>query len=165
MVNRTAIFNSSPLIILSKLNYLEESLQLFDNPIIPSEVIIEIQQKDDDVHCVINQLLKSGRLGKRNPKLSRLSNGLKQRLGKGESEAIALGIELNMDYVILDDKVARREAERLGLKVLGSLGIILKLEKENIITINNYEDLYLKLVELDFRVRKEIFEWIFGLKK
>ena len=165
MVNRTAIFNSSPLIILSKLNYLEGSLQLFDKPVIPSAVLIEIQQKDDDVHCAINQLLKKGRLEKRDSKFSRLSNGLNQRIGKGESEAIALGIELNMDYVILDDKVARREAERLGLKVLGSLGIILKLEKENIITINNYEDLYLQLVELDFRVRKEIFEMIFGLKK
>ena len=49
--------------------------------------------------------------------------------------------------------------------MLGSLGIILKLEKENIITIKNYDNLYLQLIELDFRVRKEIFELIFGLKK
>jgi len=35
----------------------------------------------------------------------------------GESEAIVLAIELEADYVILDDFAARKEAVRLGLNV------------------------------------------------
>lgn len=161
MVNRTAIFNSSPLIILSKLDYLEKSIQLFDKPVVPSSVLKEIQKKDDDVYYDVVQLMKKGRLEKHDSKFSLLFNGLNQRIGKGESEAIAIGIELNIDYILLDDKVARREAERLGLKVIGSLGIILKMKKENIISISNYDNLYLRLVEMDFRVGKEIFDRIF----
>jgi len=38
----------------------------------------------------------------------------------GESEAIVLAIELEADYVILDDFVARKEAVRLGLNVKGN---------------------------------------------
>lgn len=50
-----------------------------------------------------------------------LSNSLNQRLGKGESEAIALGIQLKAGYVLLDDSTARREARKLGLNIKGTL--------------------------------------------
>lgn len=40
-----------------------------------------------------------------------------------------LSQELNIDYVILDDLLARRKAQRLGLKVIGTIGLLLFLEK------------------------------------
>jgi predicted nucleic acid-binding protein len=60
--------------------------------------------------------------------MSILVNSLNQRLGRGESEAIPLALELNADYIILDDFAARREASRLGLQVKGTLAIIKKLQ-------------------------------------
>lgn len=93
--------------------------------------------------------------------MRQLSNALKQRLGAGEAEAIAFCIELNRDFVILDDKVARREAERMGLRVKGALGIILKLKQEKLITSIDYEELYHRLRECDFRIKKDIFNKIF----
>jgi len=54
---------------------------------------------------------------------------LRERLHKGEAEAIALAIELNADLVIIDDKSARNTASSLGLKVIGTVGLILLEEK------------------------------------
>nr|ADO19072.1 hypothetical protein Nfla_3902 [Nostoc flagelliforme str. Sunitezuoqi] len=69
------------------------------------------------------------------PNLITLLNSLNQRLGKGESEAIALGIELNADYILLDDSAARREAKRLGLSIKGTLAVIKNINKDGKINI------------------------------
>ena len=45
-------------------------------------------------------------------------------LDEGESEAIALADELKADVVLLDEKDARRIAKQLGLRVLGTIGIL-----------------------------------------
>jgi uncharacterized protein len=45
-------------------------------------------------------------------------------LGPGEVEAIALALEVSAGAVILDDRMARRLAQRLGLRVTGTAGIL-----------------------------------------
>jgi predicted nucleic acid-binding protein len=45
-------------------------------------------------------------------------------LGPGETEAIALALELPPTWIVLDDRRARRFAESIGLPVIGALGII-----------------------------------------
>jgi predicted nucleic acid-binding protein len=47
------------------------------------------------------------------------------KLDEGESESIVLASELKADYIILDEKLARRKAGLLGLPVIGTLGILL----------------------------------------
>jgi len=42
----------------------------------------------------------------------------------GERQALALAKEIQADFVLLDDKVARRFAESEALKVKGTLGIV-----------------------------------------
>jgi predicted nucleic acid-binding protein len=46
-------------------------------------------------------------------------------LDVGESEAIVLAQELKADFVLLDDRAARRAAQRLNLNVIGTVGILL----------------------------------------
>ncbi|NEQ19840.1 MAG: hypothetical protein F6K28_10605 [Microcoleus sp. SIO2G3] len=86
---------------------------------------------------------------------------MNERIGKGESEAIALSIKLQTDYTILDDSAARREAMRLGLKVKGTLAVIKKLNFEGKIIIENLDDLYQKLIEVKFRIKRTLFNEIF----
>jgi predicted nucleic acid-binding protein len=44
---------------------------------------------------------------------------LRQDLDRGEAESIALGLELDADFILLDEKEGRRMAKRLGLKRVG----------------------------------------------
>ena len=45
-------------------------------------------------------------------------------LDPGEREAIALAESLRADALILDDKAARREAQRRNLRVIGTLRVL-----------------------------------------
>lgn len=46
------------------------------------------------------------------------------KLGAGETEALALALELNADAVLLDDKKARREAQAHTLTTISTLSLL-----------------------------------------
>lgn len=50
---------------------------------------------------------------------------LQMELEEGEAEAIALAHEVGAEIVLLDERDARRAAKQLGLRVLGTVGILL----------------------------------------
>ncbi len=58
---------------------------------------------------------------------------LRINLGFGELEAIILAYEFNADFIILDDRKARREAEELGLPVIGTAAVSQKAKEKGII--------------------------------
>lgn len=95
------------------------------------------------------------------PTLRSLVNRLHQHLGKGESEAIALAVELQADCILLDDSAARKEAARLGLNVKGTLGVIRKLQAQGALNVGDLGEFYQKLVEIRFRIKRNIFDEIF----
>jgi predicted nucleic acid-binding protein len=51
----------------------------------------------------------------------------------GERQALALAKEIRADFVLLDDKIARRFAERESLKVKGTLGIVADAAKAGLL--------------------------------
>ena len=156
------VLNSSPLIFLAKLSYLNQFIEYPDDLYIPQSVAEEISAKSDPASQTIQTLINAGKLQVRTSSLITLVNSLNQRLGKGESEAIALGIELNADYVLLDDSTARREAKRLGLSIKGTLAVIKKINKDGKISIESLDSLYQQIIEIEFRVKRSLFDQIFS---
>ena len=63
-------------------------------------------------------------------KNQQLAIALRRDLDRGESESIALALEINADLVLLDEKDGRHTAQRLGLPVIGVLGILLEAKKK-----------------------------------
>ncbi|SKB13838.1 conserved hypothetical protein [Planktothrix sp. PCC 11201] len=155
------VINSSPLIFLGKLEFLELFLETEDEFYVPTAVIEEIQAKDDLIISVINPLIETGKLQVRRTTLLSLLNRINQSLGQGESEAISLATELQADYIILDDLAARKQAINLGLNVKGTLGIIKKLTQTGKIHITDKNELYQKLRDINFRVSRSVFDGIF----
>lgn len=58
---------------------------------------------------------------------------LRESLGAGESEAIVLAQELRAKYVLIDDALARRKAEHIGLRLTGTLGVLLMAKQAGLI--------------------------------
>ncbi len=51
---------------------------------------------------------------------------LQEELDLGEAEALALAEEIHADAVLMDEAAGRNVASRLGLPVIGTLGILLR---------------------------------------
>ena len=156
-----AVFNSSPIIFLTKLDIIEAASDLFDRIDIPSLVYTEIRRKPDASAEAVEDLIKKRRVSVSQAENERFVSALGRRLGKGEAEAIALSIETGADIVILDDHAARVEAMRLGLSVKGTLGIVRRL-MENGAFESDLEELFINLKAMGFRIRAELFWEIFS---
>lgn len=78
-------------------------------------------------------------------------------LDPGESEAIALGIELRPSLVLLDDAVAREEALKQGLEISGLLGVLGEAGKKGLVDLGTS---LLRLQETHFRVSPALIQKI-----
>ena len=54
-----------------------------------------------------------------------MATALRLELDAGEAEAIALAVESNANLILLDERLGRRAAHRLGLTVVGTLGVLI----------------------------------------
>ena len=86
------VFNSSPLIFLSRLEFLDLFLSTEFQFLLPAIVKKEISAKQDQSSQHINTLISENKLLVQKVQLISLANRLNERLGIGESEAITLGI-------------------------------------------------------------------------
>ena len=75
-------------------------------------------------------------------------------IDKGEASAIALALETKADLIILDDWKARKVAEKLSIRITGTIGIIIKAKHAGI--IHSIRPCLLKLRETDFRISDEL---------
>ncbi len=62
-----------------------------------------------------------------------LVTALRRDLDRGEAESVALALELGADLVLLDEKEGRHAAQRLGLRVVGVVGILLEAKAKGLI--------------------------------
>lgn len=63
----------------------------------------------------------------------RLFSLLSADLDHGEAEAIVLCLEQTADVILLDEKDARQVAQRLGLAVLGTIGLLIWAKRQGLI--------------------------------
>ncbi len=118
------VVNTTPIIALSLIGRLDLLHQLYDQVLAPPSVEAEV--------------LAGGRSGIGRAELQEASwlrivtlkdprrADLLADLDQGEAEVIALADELRADLVIIDERLARLHAKRLGLTLTGTLGVLLR---------------------------------------
>jgi predicted nucleic acid-binding protein len=79
---------------------------------------------------------------------------LEMQIDKGESSAIALALETPGCTVVLDDYKARKIAERLGINITGTIGVIVKAKLKGIIP--SIKPILEKIKQTDFRLSPAI---------
>ena len=138
-----AVTNSTCLIGLERIKRLDILTQVFDTVLAPPAVAKEVQASLDwlKVQTVANPSVVTA---------------LRTQMDEGEAEAIALALELSDVLLILDDKKARRVAQQMGMKVIGTVGMLLRAKRQGIIT--EVKPLFTKLTEVNFRISQGIIQ-------
>ena len=54
---------------------------------------------------------------------------LAMKLDPGESEALALALEIHADYLLMDEQAGRAEAHRCGIQTTGVMGILVRAKE------------------------------------
>jgi predicted nucleic acid-binding protein len=141
-MRKTIISDTSCLIVLSNIGELELLKKVYDQIITTSDIENEFGEELPDWIVV------------ENVKDLSTQKVLELQIDKGESSAISLALELPDSTLILDDYKARKIAQQLGLKITGTIGVIVKAKLNGIIpSIKPYID---KIKETNFRVSDEI---------
>lgn len=82
---------------------------------------------------------------------------LQKDLHEGESETIALAVELNPDVVFLDESEARKTAGVYGLNISGVIGILIRAKREGRI-VSLKEELDRLRNDAGFWIGEEIYK-------
>jgi len=154
-----AVFNTSPVIFISKLGYFQKLLVLFDKVIIPPAVYREAMSKEDETTLLVKKLIEDGKVEIIGPSST---EGLLiySGLHAGEIEVIAIAKEKSY-IAVLDDLKARKVATIEGVRVIGTVGLLKLLKKAQLIDISNHE-LLGKLKAIGFRIKDDLFYEIMG---
>jgi uncharacterized protein len=98
--------------------------------LVPTAVLDELKVSEERPGSqTIREAVSSGWIRSRDVSNEPLAQLLKQSLDRGEAEAIALAIELEADWILLDEREGRKAAKSLGLKVTGILGVLLRAKQ------------------------------------
>ncbi|MBN4001493.1 MAG: DUF3368 domain-containing protein [Nostoc sp. LPT] len=124
------VSNTSPILNLAIIDRLILLHQQFDEILIPIAVLNELKISEQRPGSqAIREAISAGWIQSREVTNEPLVQLLKQTLDKGESEAIALAVELKADLTLLDEREGRKVAKSLGLKVTGILGVLLRAKQ------------------------------------
>jgi len=117
------ICNTSPLQYLHQLGHLDLLPRLTGHIVVPTAVATELAE-GHGLGVDVPDPAALPWITLREPR-SHAVLPLMTDLGPGETAVLALALESADAVVILDDALARRPAERLGLRLTGTLGLLL----------------------------------------
>ncbi|MEJ0054903.1 MAG: DUF3368 domain-containing protein [Bacteroidota bacterium] len=141
-MQKTIISDTSCLILLTKIGQLELLRKLFGRIILTEEIIKEFNEELPDWFDVRSSSNKN------------YQKILEASLDKGEASAIALALEQSDCLLIIDDLKGRKYAEQLGIKITGTLGILVDAKLNGFLTSVRPSLKSLKLA--NFRLSEEL---------
>ncbi len=163
MSDPVIIVDSSPLIALAVIDRLGLLCDLYAHIFVPPMVWEEVTVKGRGMPGA--EVIKhTDWLEIKAPELSWLPP-LSIMVDKGEAEVLALAREVPVSIAGLDDAAARRVAERLGIRCIGTLGILRAAKNHGLIRevlplINQMNDhrIYIKKNIVEILLR-DVGEW------
>lgn len=153
-----AVVDSTSLIALSLIGRLSLLNEIFDEVIAPRSVFEEVT------------LFGKGRPGSKEVKSAKWLKVMEPRnrgnippsllgLDMGEMDVVLLAKEIGADYVIIDEKLGRRVAKALGLRVKGTVGLLLAAYQAGYISRNEAEGAIIKLSGSCIRLSPSLLKW------
>lgn len=153
-----AVVDSTPLIALSLIGRLSLLNEIFNEVIVPRSVFEEVT------------LFGKGRPGSEEVKSAEWLRIMEPQsrgsippsllgLDMGEMDVVLLAKEIGADYVVIDEKLGRRVAKALGLRVKGTVGLLLVAYRAGRISRDEAEDAVVKLSGSYIRLSPSLLKW------
>jgi predicted nucleic acid-binding protein len=147
------VADTSPLNYLVRIECAELLPALFDRIVIPSAVLRELG--DPDAPPAVRQWVGS------RPEWLEIREiqgppppALLAELDAGEAEAIQLAAELRADLLLIDERKGTSLAQREGLEVTGTLGVLLQAARSGLVDLDAALG---RLQRTGFRATPELF--------
>lgn len=151
------VSNSTPLIYLARVGKIDLLKKLFSNVYISAEVKAEIIDKGKLIGkkdaYVIEQAVKDGWIVVKKARIQEIPIPLHE----GESSVICLALQTKADFVLMDESQGRTAAKLMGLKPLGTAGILLLALEKKKISYEEFLSVFENLIKEGFRLRNDIY--------
>jgi hypothetical protein len=130
------VSDASPLVHLAAIRQFELLNKLYSLVFIPKAVWTEvaIAGHGRPGAAEVEQAIANGWIQIKNPGNANLARGELATLDQGEAEALALALDLKADIVLLDEVRGRSVARSLGLRAVGTLGVLIEAKRQGFIT-------------------------------
>lgn len=139
--NKIVVTDTSCFILLEKINAIEILHRMFPTVLTTPEIEKEYGNPLPDWVII-------------KPADETLKKKFHQYVDLGEASAIALASEITCDYIILDDMEGRKLAVKLGLPIMGTVGVLLNAKRNGIIPLFRP---YLNLIQqTNFRLSEQL---------
>jgi predicted nucleic acid-binding protein len=124
------VSNTSPISNLALIGRLDLLREQFGVILIPEAVERELAALSNPVaKAAVEGAISEKWIEVREAALLPLVQLLSVNLHGGESEAIALAVELKAGWTLLDEREARAAAARMNMKITGVLGVLLRAKR------------------------------------
>jgi predicted nucleic acid-binding protein len=147
------VSDTSPIRSLAHLGLLDVLPGLFGSVLVPPAVAVDLTVPVHGFAPLDFSALPFVEV--RQPINDGLVKSLSTRVHAGESEALALAVEVRPEAILIDEKTDRSVAKELGLNPLGVLGVLVRATRARLV------DLVAPLItvlrqDLDFRVSANV---------
>jgi predicted nucleic acid-binding protein len=157
MKQQVVVTNAGPLIYLAVVRRFSLLNHFFSTILVPEAVYEEVVLLGNGQPGAIETqaAIETGWLQRAVVQDRIAVDGLLDKLHIGEAEAIVFARELGEEKVLLDDRAARNKAQLMGLKVTGTVGILLLAQQAGI--IENIRPELDRLIKSNFRMSRQLY--------
>lgn len=132
-MKKVIIADSSPLIAFGSIDQLSIVFEVFGKVIIPqtvaNECLVEMMRPGA---AAISKAIEANKIQIHPSVELQNREEIRMILDEGEADAIVLAHSLNLPLII-DEKLGRDIAKEMGIKIIGTIGILLLAKQKNIV--------------------------------
>ena len=135
------VSDTTPLISLLKINRIDLLEKLFGKVLIPDAVFSELTV-DERFRLEADQIRQKEFIVVKSVANSEAASLLRRATGldQGESEAIVLTDEWKADLLLMDEAKGRNVSAQMGLRIMGTIGILMAAYEEQELTADEVKD-------------------------
>jgi len=119
------VSDAGPLIHLSRIGQLELLQAFFGRVLIAPAVRREVVERGSG-QAGAQEVEHASWIEVQTPQRTDIIALLGAQLDRGEAESIALAVEVQADWLLIDERVGRYVAQNVGMRVKGTLGLLVE---------------------------------------